>query len=146
MDLIDSRVAESDLPESALNLVRLIGLSKALKLAKALGGTTFPVAKGVTRQGAMRYELLAEVVGVDAADVLTREYGGEALYVPRCHQALIAARNRRIHEAFEQRVRSGCSANIAVMDLARQYQISDRQVWKILKQLPAPVPTQAQLL
>ncbi|TQV63947.1 MAG: DNA transposition protein [Halothiobacillaceae bacterium] len=125
-----------DLPESAQNIVRLIGIGKALRLIERLGGTTFPVAKGLTRMGQARYELLAEVIGMDASDTLTAEYGGETLYVPSCKAALRRVRDRAIHTRFDAMVKGGHSANGAVAELALEHKISDRRIWDILKVLP----------
>lgn len=132
--------ALDDLPQSAQNLVRLIGLARAVRLIDQLGGTTFPVAKGKNRLGQLRYELLADAIGVDAADILTQEYGGEALYIPNCAAALRAVRNRAIHDRFDQLTSHSSnpvySSNEAVALLAREHRISDRRVWEILKVLP----------
>lgn len=125
-----------DLPASAQNIARLIGLPQTLRLVDRLGGTTFPVAKGLTRMGQARYELLAEVIGMDAADTLTAEYGGEPLYIPNCKDALRRARDRAIHSRFDALVKAGYSANGAVAELARENRLSDRRVWEILKVLP----------
>lgn len=135
----------ADLPESARNLVRLIGLAKTLRLVDHLGGTTFPVAKGLTRMGQARYELLAEVIGVDAADILTAEYGGEPLYIPNCKDALRRVRDRAIHSRFDALVKDGYSANGAVAELAREHKLSDRRIWEILKTLPESMDVQSTL-
>lgn len=129
-----------DLPESAQNLVRLIGMAKAVQLIDQLGGTTFPVSKSKTRLGQLRYELLSDAVGVDAADILTKEYGGEMLYIPNCVAALRAVRNRAIHARFDELTNPASnptySSNEAVALLAREHRLSDRRVWDILKVLP----------
>lgn len=123
------------LPPSVENIIRLIGLPKTQRLVEQLGGTSFPVAKAQTKLGQIRYELLAEVVGTTAADQLTAEYGGEVLYIPNCKAAARAARDAAIHARFDQLVRE-LSSNEAVSLLAREYQLSDRRVWDILKVLP----------
>jgi len=134
-----------DLPESAQNLVRLIGIAKALRLIDRLGGTTFPIAKGITRLGQARYKLLAEVIGVDAADILTAEYGGESLYIPNCKDAIRRVRDRAIHSRFDALVKAGYSANDAVAELALQNKLCDRRIWEILKVLPDQPQPQAML-
>ncbi len=126
----------ADLPETARDLAALIGLPTTLKLVRQLGGTTIPVAKGRTRLGAARREMLAEVVGDEATDTLTRHYGGEVLYIPRCHAALLAARDRAIHTRFDASIRAGASANQTVAELARTHRLSDRRIWDILKVVP----------
>ncbi|WP_255497675.1 Mor transcription activator family protein [Aquitalea sp. LB_tupeE] len=120
------------LPEMAQLIASLIGLPRALKLIEAWGGTTFPISKNQRRQGQIRYEALAEVVGVDAADILTRHFGGEVLAIPRCAAALRAMRNQQIRDSFDTLTRHH-PASHAVHQLARQYQITERQVWSILK-------------
>ena len=132
-------VALADLPETARDLADLVGLPATLRLVRQLGGTSFPVAKGRTRMGVARFELLAEVVGEEAAETITRHYGGEVLYVPRCHAALQRSRDRAIHARFDERIHAGASANQTVAELAREHQLSDRRVWDILKTLPEPV-------
>ena len=120
------------LPEMAQLIASLIGLPRALKLIEAWGGTTFPVSKNQRRQGQIRYEALAEVVGVDAANILTRHFGGEVLAIPRCAAALRAMRNQQIRDSFDTLTRHH-PASHAVHQLARQYQITERQVWSVLK-------------
>lgn len=85
------------LPEMAQLIADLIGLPKTLKLIEAWGGTTFPISKNKRRDGQIRYEALAEVVGVDAANVLTRHFGGRFCRFPLCGGD---ARGARPHDAF----------------------------------------------
>lgn len=122
------------LPESAQLIVTLIGLPKATRLIEELRGTTFPIPKRQTRMGEIRFEMLAEVVGYDAAVVLTRHFGGESLYVPRCVSALRELRNRQLRIDFDS-MSSENSAVYAVSALARRYDLSDRQIWSILKSI-----------
>ncbi len=135
-----------NLPASVQELVDLIGLAAAMKLVRSLGGTTFPVPKRQTRLGELRYSMLADVVGVDAADALTQRYGGDELYIPRCAAALQAARDAEINEAFVTGTRAGRSAADVVFSLARRYKLSDRRVWHILKTVPVKPDEQLRLL
>lgn len=113
------------LPDSAKNIVRLIGLDKAMLLIDRLGGSTISVAS--------RHNGLAEIIGHEATDILTREYAGENLYIPNCKAVLRRARDSAIRARFDALVKSGCSANKAVAALSREHGISDRRVWIILK-------------
>lgn len=124
------------LPENAQIFSKLIGLPLAVKLVEELGGTTFPVSKNQVRLGKIRYAFLAEVVGVEAADTLTQRFGGTQLYIPRCADALRAVRDRKIAMEFDALVREGQPSNTAVVHLARQYRLSDRRIWDILKNPP----------
>lgn len=65
------------------DVVPVVGQDVAAELVRQLGGTTFPVPKRQSRQGELRYRMLAEVVGEEAADLLVYHYGGSDLYIPR---------------------------------------------------------------
>lgn len=120
-------LAEDELPEMGREFVRMIGLPRSIELFRALGGVDFPAPRGENnnRLGAIRFDMLAEVVGVDAAKVIIKEYGGEKLYIPKCQNALIAVRNRRIVREFDK--------GASVFELALKFRLSDRQIEKILK-------------
>ncbi|MEN7431419.1 Mor transcription activator family protein [Chromobacterium sp. TRC.1.1.SA] len=120
------------LPEMAQLIATLIGLPKALRLIEAWGGTTFPISKNKRRDGQIRYEALAEVVGVDAADIMTRHFGGEVLAIPRCAAALREVRDRMIREEFDC-ITAHLSASHTVTQLAIKFQMTERNVWMILK-------------
>ncbi len=124
-----------DLPDMAQQLVGLIGLPGTIRLVDQLGGTTFPVSRNERSLGHVRYNLLAEVVGAQAADKITAEFGGTKLYIPQCRKALQQVRNRAICADFDRLVGPGSdsSGKDAVFLLARKYRLSDRLVWQILK-------------
>ncbi|RQV04183.1 DNA transposition protein [Burkholderia cenocepacia] len=135
---------EDGLPDFVRLLVRLIGMPKTVMLIEKLGGTTFPVAKRLSRQGEVRYQLLAEVVGVEAADRLTEHFGGEPLYIPTCAKAVRLARDRRIRADFDTITREHSSL-YAVVKLVQRNKLSDRQIWRILKQEDPPSSRQVSL-
>lgn len=118
---------ESDLPEVARNLVRLIGWRQAESLIAELGGIPYPVPKGAAnnRAGAMRYERLAEVVGPRAADALVAEYGGEVLPVPNCKVAVARAKMRAM--------RARCDAGATLEEIALEFGVTTRWVSYVLK-------------
>lgn len=119
------------LPASAKLFIQLIGLPRTVQLIQAWGGTTFPMSKNQRRLGQIRFEALAEVIGVDAAKVLTQHFGGETLAIPRCSAAILEMRNRAIREEFDELTRTH-SANHAASELARKYHITDRWVYQVL--------------
>ncbi|HHV7522971.1 TPA: Mor transcription activator family protein [Burkholderia orbicola] len=135
---------EDELPDFVRLLIRLIGMPKTVMLIEKLGGTTFPVAKRLSRQGEVRYQLLAEVVGVEAADRLTEHFGGEPLYIPTCAKAVRLARDRRIRADFDTITREHSSL-YAVVKLVQRNKLSDRQIWRILKQEDPPSSRQVSL-
>lgn len=120
------------LPEMARLIATLIGLPRTLSLIEAWGGTTFPVSKNKRRDGQIRYDALAEVVGVEAADILTRHFGGEVLAIPRCAAAMREVRDRMIRAEFDVMTREH-AALFAANQLARKYQMTERNVWLVLK-------------
>ncbi len=127
----DFNAVQHLLPDSVKELVKTIGLANAFLLVKQLGGTRFPVSKNINKWGVIRYEALAEVIGVDAADIITRHYGGFELYIPRCLTALTEARNRLIRAYFDRESKN-LSGQVVVTDLALQYRLSYRQIENIL--------------
>ncbi|MEO1752035.1 Mor transcription activator family protein [Thiofaba sp. EF100] len=128
-DLIESH----DLPATARQIVALIGLPDTILLVEKLGGTTFPMPVGKNAMGELRFTMLAEKVGVDIAKKLCEHYAREKLYIPRCAEALLRARNRIIHQQFDEMIKRGMSANHAIAMMAPMHKLSDRHIWNILK-------------
>lgn len=120
------------LPEAIQVMIRLIGLPASVKLVEQLGGTTFPVSLRKSRLGEIRYEALSEVVGSDAADAITKHFGGDSLYIPRCVTALREIMHRSIRRDFDEMTKEH-SAIHSVTQLAVRYRMSDRHVWRVLK-------------
>lgn len=120
------------LPDAIRVIVQIIGLPTTVKLVNSLGGTTFPVALRKSRMGEARYELLAEIIGADAADLITRHFGGDTLYIPLCRAALRELLYREIRADFDTLTREH-SALFAVARLAVKYKMSDRHIWRLLK-------------
>ncbi|WP_312929120.1 Mor transcription activator family protein [Stutzerimonas nitrititolerans] len=128
------------LPAQIQEIAAAIGLPATQRLVQELGGTTWPVAKGVRRLGVIRHEALKEVVGEQAAQIMAERWGNQDLYIAKCDGPLRRLRDLEIHRQFEQAMREGISANTVVNELARNYQLSDRWIWKILK-LPLDTST-----
>lgn len=128
-------LAVDTLPATARELAQLIGLQKALRLVETLGGTTFPVPKRETKLGELRFNVLADVVGVEAADAMVRRFSGTDLYIPRCAEALRNARDAAICAEYDRLIQT-MSGNEAVQRLARTHRLSDRHIFNILKREP----------
>lgn len=96
-------VSDHDLPETALDLIGLIGWERTQALIAELGGVPFPVPKRADNNaaGARRYLQLAEIVGRQAADLLLRCYGDDVLNIPNCKTALARARNRAMVSFYD---------------------------------------------
>lgn len=137
---MDLERVRSLLPQQIQDIAEAIGLPATQRLVEELGGTTWPVAKGVRRLGIIRHEALKEVVGEHAAGILAERWGNVPLYIAKCDAPLRRLRDLEINRQFEQAVRDGVSANAVVTELARSYSLSDRRIWEILKQ-PTPEAT-----
>ncbi len=132
------------LPESVKTCIGLIGLTKSVRLIHAWGGTTFPVGKNKRKGGQIRFAALAEVVGVEAAEILTRHYSGEVIAIPRCWRAMLALRNQKMRAEFDD-ITATETAIHAVSTLARRYEMTERRVWEILNQIDLPESRQETL-
>lgn len=112
-------IYSEDLPPLIAEICAEIGWEKTLTLVDTYGGTDlfvpacFQVDLPITR-------LLQE----DAARKLIAKYGGTKIYVARLFHALRNIRNQQIAKRLE-------TESAAV--LAREYQISERQIWNIAK-------------
>lgn len=133
------------LPGTAQLISRLIGLPKTLELIRVYGGTTFPVSKRCAPLGLIRYEALAEVIGVDAANVLTEHFGGDMLTIPKCATAMRELRDRHLRADFDRLIRE-MGTTYAASELARRYSLTERQVWRILKHSDVVEETRRELL
>ena len=139
------------LPRNARDILDRLGPGFTLRLVKTLGGTTIPVPMRATAAGDARYRRLRDIVGVDVADALCREYAGTNLYIPTCKQAVADKRDTLLIQDRDAMSRAGMSEREIVTGLALKYELSDRHVWRILHRTPArstlfPVPEQGRLL
>lgn len=129
---MDLEQVKALLPESVQQIADLIGYPATARLLDVLGGTTFPVGKGLRAMGATRAALLKQTVGEDNAALLVKNFGGEVLYLPRCDRALRELRNRSFLDEFNQLRDNGISSLMAMTQLCPKYGFSDRFAWGIL--------------
>jgi hypothetical protein len=109
-------------PVSLLEIIEVIGEAAALKLVERFGGTTprLPASRNITPD-----HPLAMCIGDELLTALVEVTGGARwLYIPRCAKGLRERRNREIVLATDAE---------PVNAVARRYNLSDRQVWNILK-------------
>jgi len=116
--------AEAELlPASMADLAEVIGLPAVLKLMDAFGGTEFWVPQRMPH-----HHPLVDAVGAEAAQTLSEYMAGERLKVPRGKHLKTEIRNRAI-----RRERNG---GAKLSELALKYELTDRQVMKILNANP----------
>lgn len=127
-----------DLPQSARDLIALIGLSATARLIEAMPGYPFPVPKGEDNnpEGAARFATLVEIVGETAARILVKHFGGDNMYVPSCKEAIRKVRNRQIVADY--------NGGATVFDLVIKYKLCYRQIETILKSTDTTPPDPSQ--
>lgn len=131
--MMDIEQVKALLPESVQQMAELIGYPATARLLDKLGGTTFPIGKGLRALGAARAALLRETIGEENAQLLVKHFGGEVLYLPRCDRALRELRNRAFLAEFSQLRDGGISSLIAMTQLCPKYGFSDRFAWGLLE-------------
>lgn len=125
------------LPDSARELMSVIGLEATLLLIRYHGGTQIPVGKNHTQAGKILFAALADTVGDVAAERLTIAYQTQrAISVPMCKDVLIELRNRTIRQQFDRRC-THTSFHQLTAELAREHKITQRHILRILKQADA---------
>lgn len=122
------------LPDSVQALITVIGFNETLELVRLMGGTTYPLRQGYTKNSQSRVAYLEEIIGSEAAGRLVEAMAPCNLFIPRCETALYELRNRKIRSQFDRQTAGGTPAYEAVNDLALAHRLSDRHVWRILKQ------------
>lgn len=120
-------ILESDLPETARNLVRLLGMRGAEALIRELGGIPYPVPRGECNNpaGAARFARLEEIVGRRGAEAIVREYGDDILRIPNCKTAMARARMRAMRTRYD--------AGATIEEVALEFGYSTRWVEIVLK-------------
>lgn len=108
------------LPERARAIAELIGLPATLKLVERYGGVRIYVPQTMPPSHA-----LVGLLGVDAAERLSRAFGGDEHFdVPRCTLAARRARDATLVADF--------LAGMSHRNLALNYQLTERAVRKII--------------
>ena len=121
------------LPQSAAEIVEVVGVEAALRLVEAWGGIRLYVPQQMPED-----HLLVSALGRAEAGQLADRYGGETIQIPRCLHALRAVRNAHIRrERYD-----GASPAL----LALRYRLTERQVYSILAAGDEPVDDRQQSL
>lgn len=130
-DWIDAAVAgflPELLPDVVVEIAELIGYPKTLKLIRALGGLDFYMPKCFDNRYA---DLLVETLG-EEAEMLMQRFGGERIYIPRCHAAFVQIRNWEFVREVDWRISQGYGRQAVIQQLAVKYGFSERWAYKIL--------------
>lgn len=126
--------APNHLPEKVRELIYLIGMPATWRLVDEYGGQTLHVPVGKRPKGRELLDEIGEVIGAEAAGKLSLNFGGEYVYIPLCKRAMLAPRDASLQERFDALTsKDGIGARAAVLQLVREFGISDTTVWRVLK-------------
>lgn len=108
-------------------LTRLIGKTAAdcLMDGRNLGGGRFVFPKSETGLGAQTYAYLVDLVGGEHTKRLCDHFNGDDVYIPKMSDQLRLKRNQEIVVEYNN--------GTSVRELMRKHNLSDRQIWTILK-------------
>lgn len=120
------------LPEIVTELVNLIGWHSTHKLIERLGGCSFIVSKENTRSDSRRADVLKKFLSDNDVKAIQKQYGGETIYIPRCHAALRQLRNLSFVAEYNSLIDGGESQRFVLMALCPKYGISDRWAQRII--------------
>lgn len=112
-------IYSEDLPPLLTEICQAIGWKSTLTLVETHGGTDLFVPS------IFHADLpIVKLIHADAAQTLIAKYGGTKIYIARLAQAMRNIRNKQIAERL---------ATESAAALAREFQISERQIWNIAK-------------
>lgn len=113
-----------------------LGMPFVFRLVENFGGTTVAIPSGSA--GKKQYRRLCVALGDESASALCREFARRAIYIPNLKQAMLDKRNSSLNMERDELAGRGHSERTLVAILARRYSLSERQVWRILKQPRTP--------
>lgn len=119
------------LPLSARLILEVLdSVSRLQRLIQAHGGTVIRVPSRKFSSASP----LAEVLGVRAMQRFVAAYGGTDVYIPLCADFVRRIRNGNMSREFARLQRNGASGRQAVVQLCRNYALSESRVRTILKE------------
>lgn len=120
------------LPAVLQDFVQHIGLVCTMLLVERYGGIRLYVPHNPDKE-----HVLAQIIGLDNLLKLSRIYGGEGHFtIPKAQRALRAIRDAKIRSEYGPRSTSF---------LAREYRLTERQIWTIVGRRSQPNPNQNKL-
>lgn len=121
MDINQATAYEQYLPESLRVKAKRIGLAASIKLVDHFGGINqLYIPERMTRD-----HVIARMIGYEAACILSEDYGGDYIDVPRCVKALRMIRDDEIWQRCKQ-------GGETPRNVCRDYNLTERQVWIII--------------
>ncbi|ECW9137084.1 hypothetical protein F8X31_23775 [Salmonella enterica] len=121
------------LPDSAKTIIQTIGHEKAFELFRLFGGIAVTFSKQEHKEKGSEINCMIKMlIGEQSFSSLCKVYGGERVYIPACHRAFGAAKNKRVINDFFSRLQSGVSHFVARVEICQFYHISERELHKLI--------------
>lgn len=108
-------------------IIRLIGDEAAERLIDRFSGVSLDVHN-------YRAEI-EDLIGAENRCVLIAYYGRLPIYIPLRRAKALSIRNSAVRTMFDEKTALGMSARKAVIAVAREFKISERYVWSLLKKV-----------
>ncbi|MDR1063239.1 MAG: hypothetical protein LBL48_04795 [Azoarcus sp.] len=139
-------------PETARELIGVVGIHAAARLIREWPGQEFPVPAivgGGNAAGVRRWEHLCEVVGADAAGQIVRHYGVARLYIPNLKRAKAQWGHDFARHEYDRLTKRDCgySHDDAIREIALKIEVAYRTVerWLDKPDHALPLARQAEL-
>lgn len=126
-----SELTAEDLPWPLRSFAARFGMAPVSNLVERFGGNIIFVSK---RLEGKHYGQLCDALGCESAGNLCRYFGGQTLYVPSFKRLKTGRRNAALVAERDDLAKGGMGERDLVCVLSRRYDLSERQVWRILKQ------------
>lgn len=105
-------------------IIELIGLTRTLDLVGIMGGR---IVRVPTKDELSVNEMIVLIVGMDAARLLVRRFGGHKISIPAERNVLMELRRRKIADEYV--------LGSSVGELANRWRMSKRQITRILSEV-----------
>jgi hypothetical protein len=129
-------VMQKDLPPLIQEIAAIIGEANALRVVSRYGGRRLYF-------GAIRHDLKA-IIGADQTRALVRHFASVQVSIPLCTEHLRNARNAALHARFDILSKT-MSTRRAANELAVEFVMTERHVWRLLKIADSPAEASPEL-
>jgi len=126
-----------NLPAFARNLIEALGFDTALNVIEQLGGASWRIS---TNDNGKERKAIEARIGYHAWLKLQNAFAGETLYIPKCHKALLALRNKAIKTTLKQCADSVTPKTEKIRELVKQFKLSDRRIAQIASETKPDSP------
>lgn len=122
---------EKHLPESAKEIILIIGCDKAFELFSLFGGVQIIFSRGKhVPRGSELHDMIKLLIGEDCFMALQHYYSGTRIYIPNCKVAELKLKQMNVTDDYFNRISGGVNPSIAKVELCRLYKVSARMIYK----------------